>query len=81
MAMDWMMASARASSSPALSGWRAEARVRRSFRTVMSFISSSRNFCIRSPDLTAQEPFSMMAQVRFWKFSAFRCMRKSCITG
>ena len=68
-------ASASLSSSTALSAWREEAMESLSFRTVMFFSSSSTNFCIRSPDLTAQEPFSMMAKVRFWRFRAFMSSR------
>ena len=47
----------------------------------MFFISSSMNFCMRSPDLQAQEPFSIRAKVRFWRLRAFMSSRKFFITG
>ena len=47
----------------------------------MFFISSSTNFCIRSPDLQAQEPFSMRATVRFCRLCAtMSCSRFSIVT-
>ncbi|MPN51100.1 hypothetical protein SDC9_198742 [bioreactor metagenome] len=79
--MDARTASARVSSSDSLSAPREEAMLTRSLSTVIFFISSLRNFCIRSPDLTAQDPFSIRATVRFCTFSAFMSRRKLCIAG
>ena len=78
---DSKIASASVSSSTALSSPSEEARLSRSLSTVMFFISSLTNFCMRSPDFTAHEPFSMMAKVRFCRFSAFMSIRKSCMAG
>ena len=54
-----------------------EARLSLSFSTVMPFISSSRNFCMRSPDLQAQEPFSTMATVRFLQVEGLHILEKT----
>ena len=78
---DSKIASASVSSSTALSSPSEEARLSRSLSTVMFFISLLTNFCMRSPDFTAHEPFSMRAKVRFCRFSAFISIRKSCMAG
>ena len=51
-----------------------------SFDKYMCFKSSRYSF-ISSPERGAQEPFSMMAQVRFCRFSAFISSRKFFIGG
>ena len=79
--MDSTMASARTSSSAALSAPMEEAMLSRSLRTVMFFSCSLMNFYIKSPDLLAQEPFSMRAKVRFCRFSAFMSSMKFFMTG
>ena len=78
---DSTIASASTSNSAALSAPMEEAMLSRSFRTVIFFSYSLMNFCIKSPDLLAQERFSMRAKVRFWRFSAFISIKKLCITG
>ena len=50
-------------------------RLSRSLSTVMFFSSLLTNFCMRSPDFTAHEPFSMRAKVRFCSFSEVHSQR------
>ena len=52
-----------------------------SFKTVISFTWVSKNYCNKSPDFLAQEPFSTIATVLFCKFNALISITKLCITG